>query len=50
LAAAGLALAGRRVRATTAIPFGPCLAMSGWLLWLYGDKIGDWLGHLGLAL
>ncbi|MFO1028515.1 MAG: A24 family peptidase [Acetobacteraceae bacterium] len=28
-------LAGRRVTATTAIPFGPFLAFAGWLVWLY---------------
>lgn len=28
-------LAGRRMTATTAIPFGPFLALSGWLVWLY---------------
>jgi leader peptidase (prepilin peptidase) / N-methyltransferase len=37
LAAAGiLALRGRRITGVTAIPFGPCLALSGWLVWLYG--------------
>ena len=44
LAAAGLAaLAGRRMTAATAIPFGPFLALSGWLLFLYADRITDWL-------
>jgi leader peptidase (prepilin peptidase)/N-methyltransferase len=45
VAALGLAAAGRRVVGTTAIPFGPCLAMSGWLFWLYGDGVGDWLAN-----
>jgi leader peptidase (prepilin peptidase) / N-methyltransferase len=36
LLAAGAAMAfGRRVTALTAIPFGPFLALSGWLIWLY---------------
>jgi leader peptidase (prepilin peptidase)/N-methyltransferase len=44
LAAAGAAaLAGRRMTAATAIPFGPFLALSGWLLFLYADRINDWL-------
>nr|WP_294523094.1 A24 family peptidase [uncultured Rhodopila sp.] len=42
LAAAGVAMAfGKRVGAGTAIPFGPFLAVAGWLLWLYGDWL-DW--------
>jgi leader peptidase (prepilin peptidase)/N-methyltransferase len=36
LAAAGAALGGRRIAATTAMPFGPWLALATWLLWLYG--------------
>jgi len=48
LAAAGAAaLAGKRVTPVTAIPFGPFLAVSGWLLWLYGDWINDWLIRSG---
>jgi leader peptidase (prepilin peptidase) / N-methyltransferase len=44
LAAAGAAaLAGRRMTAATAIPFGPFLAFSGWLLFLYADRVSDWL-------
>lgn len=44
LVAAGVAaLAGRRMTAATAIPFGPFLALSGWLLWLYADPVNDWL-------
>lgn len=51
-AAAGAALAGKRMTAATAIPFGPFLALSGWLLWLYGDWINDWLmsGSFGPVL
>ncbi|HUN38860.1 MAG TPA: A24 family peptidase [Acetobacteraceae bacterium] len=30
------AIAGRSIRATTAVPFGPFLAAAFWLLWLYG--------------
>jgi leader peptidase (prepilin peptidase)/N-methyltransferase len=38
LATAGLlALSGRKLQATTAMPFGPCLAMAFWLVWLYGQ-------------
>jgi leader peptidase (prepilin peptidase)/N-methyltransferase len=55
LAAAGIgALAGKRMTAATAIPFGPFLAAAGWLLWLYGtgthDMVGDfvpWLVDVG---
>ncbi len=36
-AAACLSLAGRRLRADTALPFGPCLALAFWLIWLHGD-------------
>jgi leader peptidase (prepilin peptidase)/N-methyltransferase len=38
-AAAVLALTGRNVRADTALPFGPCLALAFWLLWLHGDWV-----------
>ena len=34
--AAARMLAGRKVEAQTAIPFGPCLAFATWLVWLYG--------------
>jgi leader peptidase (prepilin peptidase)/N-methyltransferase len=38
LGAAGAAmLLGKRVNAATAIPFGPCLALAGWVAWLYAD-------------
>ena len=50
VAAAGAALAGKRMTAATAIPFGPFLALSGWLLFLYADRLTDWLmlwGWLG---
>jgi leader peptidase (prepilin peptidase)/N-methyltransferase len=37
LIGAGLAaIAGRSMRATTAVPFGPFLAAAFWVLWLYG--------------
>jgi leader peptidase (prepilin peptidase)/N-methyltransferase len=52
VAAAGAALTGKRMTAATAIPFGPFLALSGWLLWLYADRVADWLmdGSLGPVL
>ena len=34
------ALAGTRISAGTAIPFGPWLALVMWLLWLYHDLYG----------
>jgi leader peptidase (prepilin peptidase)/N-methyltransferase len=44
LAAAGIgAVAGKQMTAATAIPFGPCLALAGWLSWLYADLWNDWL-------
>ena len=36
LAAAALRLSGRRIRAQTALPFGPFLALAIWALWLFG--------------
>ena len=36
LAALGLALAGRTVTSTTRIPFGPCIALAFWLVWMHG--------------
>jgi leader peptidase (prepilin peptidase)/N-methyltransferase len=50
--AGGAMLAGRRMTAATAIPFGPFLAGSGWLLFLYADPITDWLmdGSFGSIL
>jgi leader peptidase (prepilin peptidase)/N-methyltransferase len=44
--AATLALAGQRMRASTALPFGPPLAAALWVLWLHGN----WLIYLGEAL
>ena len=41
--AGGAALAGRRMTAATALPFGPCLAAAGWLAWLYGGAFETWL-------
>jgi leader peptidase (prepilin peptidase) / N-methyltransferase len=47
LAAAGAAaLAGKRMTAATAIPFGPFLALAGWLSWLYADLWNDWLAAI----
>jgi leader peptidase (prepilin peptidase) / N-methyltransferase len=44
LMAAGVAMmAGRRMTRTTALPFGPCLAMAAWLAWLYGGLFEGWL-------
>lgn len=45
LAAAGVSsVLGRRMTAATAIPFGPFLALAGWLIWLYGDWVDAVLG------
>ena len=49
LAALGLALAGRTVTSTTRIPFGPCIALAFWLIWLHGspaDELVMWFGRL----
>lgn len=40
LAALGWTLAGRRIDAATALPFGPWLAAATWLVWLFGDRAG----------
>jgi leader peptidase (prepilin peptidase)/N-methyltransferase len=42
-AAGCLWLRGAKLTATTAIPFGPCLAAAIWLLWLYEPGRGDWM-------
>ena len=34
-----LRLAGRRITATTRLPFGPFLCLAGWLVWLYGPLL-----------
>ena len=42
-------LAGRQMTAATPVPFGPFLALSGWLIWLYGDaaqRVIDALGNV----
>jgi leader peptidase (prepilin peptidase)/N-methyltransferase len=44
--AAALALAGQRMRANTALPFGPPLAAAFWVLWLHGN----WLSYFGDVL
>jgi len=36
LAAAALRLSGREIRALSALPFGPFLAVAIWALWLFG--------------
>ena len=41
LAALGLALAGRTVTSTTRIPFGPCIALAFWLIWLHGGPADE---------
>jgi leader peptidase (prepilin peptidase) / N-methyltransferase len=47
LVAVGIAmLFGKRFNALTPVPFGPLLALSGWLLWLYADRFDDWLAAL----
>jgi leader peptidase (prepilin peptidase)/N-methyltransferase len=43
LAVGGAILAGKRVSATTQIPFGACLALAAWLVCLYADTLDDWL-------
>jgi leader peptidase (prepilin peptidase)/N-methyltransferase len=45
LAALGLALAGKPVTSTTRIPFGPCLALATWLVWLHGGLLNPLLGE-----
>ena len=27
--------------ASTALPFGPCLALAAWLIWLHGEVLRD---------
>lgn len=48
LAALGLALAGRSMTSTSRIPFGPCIALGFWLIWLHGgptESLIEWLGR-----
>jgi leader peptidase (prepilin peptidase)/N-methyltransferase len=48
LAALGLALAGRTMTFTTRIPFGPCIALAFWLVWIQtalADDLILWLGR-----
>ena len=47
LAALGLALAGRTVTSTTRIPFGPCIALAFWLVWLHGGPADELLTLFG---
>ena len=44
--AGGTALAGRRMTATTALPFGPCLALAAWLFRLHGARLTEWVAGL----
>jgi leader peptidase (prepilin peptidase)/N-methyltransferase len=49
LAALGLALAGRTMTSTTKIPFGPCIALAFWLVWMQpalADDLILWLGRI----
>ena len=39
--AASLALQGRRLHAHSPLPFGPCLALAFWLLWMHGGWLMD---------
>jgi leader peptidase (prepilin peptidase)/N-methyltransferase len=41
LAALGLALMGRTVTSTTRIPFGPCIAVAFWVVWIGGTEVDD---------
>ena len=45
LAALALALTGRAVTSRTRIPFGPCIALAFWLVWLHGGLLDPWLGR-----
>jgi leader peptidase (prepilin peptidase)/N-methyltransferase len=45
LAALGLALAGRQVTSRTRIPFGPCIALALWVVWLHGGLLYLWFGR-----
>lgn len=47
LAALGLALAGRTMTSTTRIPFGPCIALAFWLMWMHGAAAEDLVQMLG---
>lgn len=47
LAALGLALAGRTMTSTTRIPFGPCIALAFWLIWMHGALVDDLVHLLG---
>jgi leader peptidase (prepilin peptidase)/N-methyltransferase len=45
--AAGLRLVGQRVTRETRIPFGPCIALAFWLVWLYGPDLSRLAGEIG---
>jgi leader peptidase (prepilin peptidase)/N-methyltransferase len=46
LAALGLALAGRTMTSTTRIPFGPCIALAFWLVWMHATMADDLIALL----
>ncbi len=35
-------IGGRTLRATDRLPFGPCLAAAGWIVWLWGPLLPGW--------
>lgn len=47
LAALALALTGRTIRLTTRLPFGPCIALAFWVVWVHGALADDLLRLLG---
>jgi leader peptidase (prepilin peptidase) / N-methyltransferase len=47
LAALGLMLAGRTMTSTTRIPFGPCIALAFWLVWIHGELADDLIQMMG---
>ena len=47
LAALAMAVAGRTITVATRIPFGPCIALAFWMVWLYGTPAEGLLKLLG---
>jgi leader peptidase (prepilin peptidase) / N-methyltransferase len=47
LAALGLALTGRSMTSTTPIPFGPCIALAFWLVWMHEPLAEGLIQSLG---
>ena len=45
---AGLLIMLRRHQAATPLPFGPYLAIAGWIALLWGEQINDW--YLGMLI